>query len=121
MQNISRRAFLRTTGLVAGATALAACAGRPTLLINNPTASRSDAAVDFEVSLSCIPASRPTILLSPLRDGNLVRNIFLHLSAERTSTTVTVDIGTEHQLGLALAWSIGLANHQAQGNVNYTD
>jgi len=45
----------------------------------------------------------------------------VHLSADRTSTTVTVDIGTEHQLALTLAWSVGLANHQAQGNVNYTD
>ncbi|MDE0135694.1 MAG: hypothetical protein OXM54_12725, partial [Acidimicrobiaceae bacterium] len=100
---------------------LAACDGRPTLLISSPQASRHDTAVDFEVSLSCIPAGRPTILLSPLRDGNLSRNIFVHLSADQTSTTVTVDIGTEHQLALVLAWNTGLANHQAQGNVNYTD
>ena len=100
---------------------LAACDGRPTLLISSPQASRHDTAVDFEVSLSCIPAGRPTILLSPLRDGNLSRNIFVHLSADQTSTTVTVDIGTEHQLALVLAWNTGLANHQAQGTVTYTD
>ncbi len=100
---------------------LAACDGRPTLLISSPQASRHDTAVDFEVSLSCIPAGRPTILLSPLRDGNLSRNIFVHLSADQTSTTVTVAIGTEHQLALVLAWNTGLANHQAQGNVTYTD
>ncbi|MDE0498579.1 MAG: hypothetical protein OXH86_14625 [Acidimicrobiaceae bacterium] len=45
----------------------------------------------------------------------------MHLSADRTSTTVTVAIGTEHQLALVLAWNTGLANHQAQGNVTYTD
>uniref|UniRef100_UPI002B262E67 hypothetical protein n=1 Tax=Candidatus Poriferisodalis multihospitum TaxID=2983191 RepID=UPI002B262E67 len=100
---------------------LVACAARPTLLISSPTASRSDATVDFEVSLSCIPSRKPTILLSPLRDGNLGRNIFVDLSADQTSTTVTVGIGAEHQLGLVLAWNIGLANHQAQGDVAYTD
>jgi len=62
-----------------------ACAGRPTLSISSPEASRSDATVDFEVSLSCIT------------------------------------IGTENRLGLALAWNIGLASDQAQGNVNFTD
>ena len=100
---------------------LVACAARPTLLISSPTASRSDATVDFEVSLSCIPSRKPTILLSPLRDGNLGQNIFVNLSADQTSTTVTVGIGAEHQLGLVLAWNIGLANHQAQGDVAYTD
>ena len=100
---------------------LVACVGRPTLLISSPTASRSDQSVDFEVSLSCIPARRPIILLTPLRDGDLGRNIFVDLSADRTSTTVTVDIGTEDQLGLVLAWNIGLASDQAQGDVAYTD
>jgi len=56
-----------------------------------------------------------------LRDGNIGRNIFVNLSADQTSTTVTVAIGTEQQLGLALAWSTGLANYQAQGDVAYTD
>ncbi|MDE0497353.1 MAG: hypothetical protein OXH86_08370, partial [Acidimicrobiaceae bacterium] len=100
---------------------LVACVGRPTLLISSPTASRSDQSVDFEVSLSCIPARRPIILLTPLRDGDLGRNIFVDLSADRTSTTVTVDIGTEDHLGLVLAWNIGLASDQAQGDVAYTD
>ncbi|MDE0496080.1 MAG: hypothetical protein OXH86_01890, partial [Acidimicrobiaceae bacterium] len=100
---------------------LVACAARPTLLISSPTASRSDATVDFEVSLSCIPSRKPTILLSPLRDGRIGQNIFVNLSADQTSTTVTVGIGAEHQLGLVLAWNIGLANHQAQGDVAYTD
>ncbi len=96
-----------------------ACAGRPTLSISSPEASRSDATVDFEVSLSCIPSNRPTILLNPVRDGNLGQNMFVSLSAQQTTTTVT--IGTENRLGLALAWNIGLANDQAQGNVNFTD
>ena len=100
---------------------LVACAARPTLLISSPTASRSDATVDFEVSLSCIPSRKPTILLSPLRDGSIGQNIFVNLSADQTSTTVTVGIGAEHQLGLVLAWNIGLANDQAQGDVAYTD
>ena len=100
---------------------LAACAARPMLLISSPTASRSDATVDFEVSLSCIPSRKPTILLSPLRDGSIGQNIFVNLSADQTSTTVTVGIGAEHQLGLVLAWNIGLANSQAQGDVNFAD
>ncbi|MDE0496232.1 MAG: hypothetical protein OXH86_02665, partial [Acidimicrobiaceae bacterium] len=100
---------------------LVACAARPTLLISSPTASRSDATVDFEVSLSCIPSRKPTILLSPLRDGRIGQNIFVNLSADQTSTTVTVGIGAEHQLGLAVVWSSGLANRYAQGDVAYTD
>ncbi|MDE0496853.1 MAG: fibronectin type III domain-containing protein [Acidimicrobiaceae bacterium] len=100
---------------------LAACAARPTLLISSPEASRSDASVDFEVSLSCIPASSPIILLSPVRDGRIGQNLFINLSADQTSTTVTVTIGNEHQLGLAVVWSSGLANRYAQGDVTYTD
>ncbi|MDE0498512.1 MAG: hypothetical protein OXH86_14285, partial [Acidimicrobiaceae bacterium] len=100
---------------------LAACAARPTLLISSPEASRSDASVDFEVSLSCIPASSPIILLSPVRDGRIGQNLFINLSADQTSTTVTVTIGNEHQLGLAVVWSSGLANRYAQGDVAYTD
>ena len=100
---------------------LVACAARPTLLISSPEASRSDATVDFEVSLSCIPASSPIILLSPVRDGRIGQNLFINLSADQTSTTVTVTIGNEHQLGLAVVWSSGLANRYAQGDVTYTD
>ncbi|MDE0496851.1 MAG: hypothetical protein OXH86_05825 [Acidimicrobiaceae bacterium] len=100
---------------------LVACAARPTLLISSPEASRSDASVDFEVSLSCIPASSPIILLSPVRDGRIGQNLFINLSADQTSTTVTVTIGNEHQLGLAVVWSSGLANRYAQGDVTYTD
>ncbi|MDE0115996.1 MAG: hypothetical protein OXT07_05200 [bacterium] len=111
----------RSTSDIPARTLPTACTGRPTLHISSPTASRGDTTVDFDVTLSCIPASRPTILLSPLRDGNLGRNIFVNLSADQTTTTVTLTTGTEQQLGLALAWNIGLANTQAQGNVNYTD
>ena len=100
---------------------LVACAARPALLISSPEASRSDASVDFEVSLSCIPASSPIILLSPVRDGRIGQNLFINLSADQTSTTVTVTIGNEHQLGLAVVWSSGLANRYAQGDVTYTD
>ena len=104
-----------------GKTVLAACQGDPELLINSPAASRSDASVDFTVSLSCIPSSNPTILLTPVRDGNIGNNIFISLTAEEPSTTVTVTIGSENELGLALAWNRGLANDQAQGNVVFTD
>jgi len=101
--------------------ALVACEGRPELLISSPEASRSDQSVDFEVSLSCIPASKPIILLTPLRDGNIGQNIFVDLNSEQTTATVTVTIGSEDQLGLVLVWSSGLANSQAQGDVTYTD
>jgi len=101
--------------------ALVACEGRPELLISSPEASRSDQTVDFEVSLSCIPASKPIILLTPLRDGNIGQNIFVDLNSEQTTATVTVTIGSEDQLGLVLVWSSGLANSQAQGDVTYTD
>ncbi len=46
-------------------------------------ASRSDATVDFEVSLSCIPGSRPMILLTPVRDSDIGENMFVSLSASR--------------------------------------
>ncbi len=101
--------------------ALTACESRPELLISSPTASRSDATVDFEVSLSCIPSSSPTILLSPVRDGRIGQNLLINLSAEQTTTTVTVTLGNEHQLGLAVVWSSGLANRYTQADVTYTD
>jgi len=67
------------------------------------------------------PKGRPQQAWPTTTRLRLSRNIFVHLSADQTSTTVTVAIGTEHQLALVLAWSAGLANHQAQGNVTYTD
>jgi len=100
---------------------LTACEGRPELLISSPEASRSDTTVDFEVSLSCIPNNSPMALLSPLRDGDIGENLFIDLTAEQTTATVTVTIGSEDQLSLALLWSSGLANRYAQGDVTYTD
>ncbi|MDE0497509.1 MAG: hypothetical protein OXH86_09160 [Acidimicrobiaceae bacterium] len=103
-------------------TVLAACGSdKPTLSISSPQASRSDATVDFEVSLSCVPAGRPMILVTPVRDGLIGENMFVAFSAERTTATVTVDIGSETQLGLALVWSTGIASRAAQGDVVYTD
>jgi len=61
------------------------------------------------------------ILLTPVRDGGIGENMFVNLSAEQTSTTVTVTIGSEDQLGLALAWSTGLANREEQGDITFTD
>ncbi len=100
---------------------LTACADRPTLLISSPTASRGDQSVDFEVSLSCIPSGSLMVLLTPVRDGKIGENLFIFLSGEETTATVTVTIGNEDQLGLALTWSTGLANREAQGNVVFTD
>ena len=101
---------------------LAACAGRPTLLISSPEASRSDHSVDFEVSLDCIPSRSVSILLAPLRDGRLGQNTFISLSADHTTATVTVAVGTEDQLGLTLVWGPGVANRsETTGNVTYTD
>jgi len=102
-------------------TPLDACSGRPALLISDPAASRSDASVDFEVSLSCIPSSNPTIMLTPVRDGWIDGHVFVALTSREPSATVTVTIGSEDQLGLALAWQRGLANSQAQGDVVYSD
>ena len=103
--------------------AVAGCAAGvlPALSISSPRASRSERSVDFEVSLGCKPAGRPTILVAPLRDGILGRNIAVSLSADRTAAAVTVPIGAERQLALALVWGTGLANRTAQGNVDYTD
>ncbi|MDE0162013.1 MAG: hypothetical protein OXL98_09790, partial [Acidimicrobiaceae bacterium] len=100
---------------------LTACEGRPELLISSPEASRSDGTVDFEVSLSCIPSSSPTILLSPVRDGHIGQNRFVNLTADQATATVTVTIGGEDQLALALVWSSGLANRYAQGTVTFSD
>ena len=101
--------------------ALTACARRPTLLISSPEAGRSDATVDFEISLSCIPSGTLTILLTPVRDGRIGENRRVTFTSQTTTVTVTVTIGSEDQLGLALAWGPSLANRQAQGNVNFTD
>lgn len=102
--------------------ALAPCgAAKPTLSINNPEASRHDTTVDFQISLSCIPNTRPVILLTPVRDGDIGENIFVPLTRQQTTATVTIAIGTENQLALALVWNTGLANNRAQGNVTYTN
>ncbi|MDE2891833.1 MAG: hypothetical protein OXN86_04945, partial [Chloroflexota bacterium] len=100
---------------------LTACPGKPELLISSPAASRSDASVDFEVMLSCIPCSTATILLTPVRDGIIGANMFISLSKTQLSTTVTVTIGSEDELGLALVWSQGLRYSQAQGDVVFSD
>ncbi|MDE0351204.1 MAG: hypothetical protein OXM57_00720, partial [bacterium] len=100
---------------------LTACADRPTLLISSPTASRGDQSVDFEVSLSCIPGGSLMVLLTPVRDGKIGENLFIFLSGDQTMATVTLSVGNEDQLGLALTWSTGLANREAQGNVVFTD
>ncbi len=65
--------------------------------------------------LSCLPGRTPTILLVPVRDGELGQHLFVELTGEEPSTTVTVTIRGERELGLALAWSSGLASREAQG------
>ncbi len=100
---------------------LTACQGDPELLINSPTASRSDASVDFTVMLSCLPSRAPTILLVPVRDGAIGQNVFVSLTRDNPSATVTVTIGGETELGLAHGWSMGLKDTQPQGDVVFTD
>ncbi|MDE2893690.1 MAG: hypothetical protein OXN86_14450, partial [Chloroflexota bacterium] len=100
---------------------LTACPGKPELLISSPTASRSDASVDFEVMLSCIPSSNPTILLLPVRDGIVGQNLFVSLTKDEPSTTVTVTIGGETELGLTIGWQQGLANIDVQSDVVFSD
>ncbi|MDE0214955.1 MAG: hypothetical protein OXN79_00060, partial [bacterium] len=94
---------------------------KPTLSISSPTASRADTTVDFHISLDCKPARNPTVLLAPVRDGELGNNIYAALTKDQPTATVTITTGTENQLALALVWSTGLANKKAQGNVAYTD
>ncbi len=97
---------------------------RPTVLINNPTASRSDATVEFEVSLDCKPSGSVTLLLSVLRNGDISSDpvTYAALDGEETSITVTVEIRDSQELGLTLAWSSGVANRtETTGNVEFTD
>ena len=97
---------------------------RPTVLINNPTASRSDATVEFEVSLDCKPSGSVTLLLSVLRNGEISSDpvTYAALDGEETSITVTVEIRDSQELGLTLAWSSGVANRtETTGNVEFTD
>jgi len=108
-------------GALPDVASLTACEGDPELLISSPTASRSDASVDFTVMLSCIPGGNPMILMTAVRDGVIGQNMFISLSKTQLSTTVTVDIGSETELGLALVWSSGLASREAQGDVVFTD
>ena len=93
----------------------------PTMTINNPEASRSDPTVDFQVSLDCKPAASLTVLLIPVRDGTVGNNILIVFTSQQTTATVTIPIGTEHQLSLAIGWAPGVANRNAQGTVTYTD
>ncbi len=108
-------------GALPDVASLTACEGDPELLISSPTASRSDPSVDFTVMLSCLPGRTPTILLVPVRDGELGQHLFVELTGEEPSTTVTLTIGSERELSLALGWSSGLANRDAQGDVVFTD
>jgi len=97
---------------------------RPTVLINNPTASRSDTTVEFEVSLDCKPSGSVTLLLSVLRNGEISSDpvTYAALDGEETSITVTVEIRDSQELGLTLAWSSGVANRtETTGNVEFTD
>ncbi|MDE0135603.1 MAG: hypothetical protein OXM54_12255, partial [Acidimicrobiaceae bacterium] len=103
-------------------TALAGCgAEKPTLSISSPTASRSDAAVGFEVSLDCAPASGVSVVLVSVRDGAVGDNIPVTFTSGQLTATVTVPIGDEQQLSLAIGWAPGVANRTAQGDVAYTD
>ncbi len=108
-------------GALPDVASLTACEGDPELLISSPTASRSDPSVDFTVMLSCLPGRTPTILLVPVRDGELGQHLFVELTGEEPSTTATLTIGSERELSLALGWSSGLANRDAQGDVVFTD
>ena len=58
--------------------------------------------------------------MTAVRDGGIGLNRFVDLSGEQTTATVTVTIGGEDQLGLALVRSTGLANRAAQGDVTFT-
>jgi len=100
---------------------LTACQNNPELLISSPTASRSDTSVDFTVMLSCIPDRNPIIIMTPFRDGVVGATLFISLSKTQLTTTITLNIGTETELGLALAWSSGIANRHTQQNVTFTD
>ena len=108
-------------GALPDVASLTACEGDPELLISSPTASRSDASVDFTVMLSCLPSRAPTILLVPVRDGAIGQNVFVSLTRDNPSATVTVTIGGETELGLAHGWSMGLKDTQPQGDVVFTD
>ncbi|MDE0067083.1 MAG: hypothetical protein OXN44_09460, partial [Acidimicrobiaceae bacterium] len=96
-------------------------AAKPSLSISSPEASRSDATVDFEVSLDCRPATRVMVLLLPVRDGEIGNNILVFLTSQKPTATITLTIGGERQLGLTIGWAPGIANRTAQGNVAYTD
>ena len=100
---------------------LTACEDKPELLISSPEASRSDATVDFTVMLSCLPSGSQMILLVPVRDGIVGENMFISLSKDEPLTTVTVEIGGETELGLAIGWSGGLKSKDVQGEVVFTD
>ncbi len=108
-------------GALPDVASLTACEGDPELLISSPTASRSDASVDFTVMLSCLPSRAPTILLVPVRDGAIGQNVFVSLTRDNPSATVTVTIGGETELGLAHGWSMGIKDTQPQGDVVFTD
>ena len=67
--------------------------------------------------LSCAP----TILLVPVRDGAIGQNVFVSLTRNNPSATVTVTIGGETELGPAHGWSQGLKNTQPHGTVVFID
>ncbi len=108
-------------GALPDVASLVACEGDPELLISSPTASRSDASVEFTVMLSCLPSGSATVLVTPVRDGAITENMFVSLTRDAPSTTVSVDIGSETELGLALVWASGIKSRQAQGDVVFSD
>ncbi|MDE0374492.1 MAG: fibronectin type III domain-containing protein [bacterium] len=95
---------------------------KPTLSISSPEASRGDTTVDFEVTLDCKPGRTVMVLLIPVRDGEIGNNILVVFTNQQPTATITLAIGAEQQLGLAIGWaSPGLANRAAQGTVTYID
>jgi len=84
-------------------------------------ASRSDATADFEVTLDCKPAGTIYILLIPVRDGHIGFNNLVIFTNHKTTATVTVSIGDEQELGLAVGWAPSIANRATvQGTVTFT-
>jgi len=59
--------------------------------------------------------------MTAVRDGVIGQNMFISLSKTQLSTTVTVDIGGEAALGLAIGWQSGLAGSDVQGDVVFSD
>lgn len=97
------------------------CTEKPTISVDDITASRSDGTVEFTISLDCKPSRAVTVYYVIAREGVIGSTTIIKLTNTEPEHTATVAIGTTEDLGLHVVYATGAANYNAEGTVTFTD